>query len=221
MAPAGFTTHEMLRFAGRTWTIKASTTPIGPGPNVFSADRARVDDLGQLALNVGPAASGWSCAEVIAQGEFGYGTYSWVVASDVDTLDARAVLGMFLWSDHPAQANRELDIEFSRWGAAAPPVLGSFTVQNAVPPNPFRFPAPPGRSQHSLTWTPGRVAFRSRFGSTVRQWRGEGDEVPRPGGGVAPRINLWLFQGKAPTGPQSVTIADFSYDPHRPRPTRG
>ena len=208
-----------IRFAGRTWTVKTSPSPVGPGPNRYSADRVTVTPAGRLRVAIGATPSGWSCAEVIAHGGFGYGTYRWTVSSTLDTLDANAVLGLFLWSDDPAQANRELDIEFSRWGESAPPVSGSFTVANLAPPNTFRFPSGAGRSEHTLTWTPGRVAFRSRSGG-VHTWGVDSPDVPVPGGGVAPRINLWLFRGRAPSGPQAVTVEDFSYDPKPPRPTR-
>lgn len=209
--------QETIRFAGRTWRVKTSSTPIGPGPNPFSADRVRVDVAGHLRLGIDSGPAGWDCAEVIADGGFGYGRYRWSVASDLRSLDAHAVLGMFLWADDPAQANREVDIEFSCWGRAAPPPSGSFTVQNAAPPSSFRFAAPSGRSDHTLIWTPGRVAFRSRFGSVVHHWITEAPGVPAPGGGVAPRINLWLFRGTAPAGQQSVTVENFTYDPTPPR----
>lgn len=208
-----------IRFAGHSWTVKTSSAPVGPGPNLYSGERVRVTAAGHLSLSIERATTGWSCAEVVANGEFGYGTYRWKVWSKLDALDANAVLGMFLWSDEPAHANRELDVEFSRWGASAPPVSGSFTVHNVPPPNSFRFPAGAGRSEHTLSWTPGRVAFRSRFGTVLHDWMTEAPGVPVPGGGVAPRINLWLFRGQAPSGPLAVTIEEFTYRPTPPTPT--
>ena len=210
----------LIWFAGRRWTVKTSQVPVGPGPNLFSAERVSVDSAGQLHLTIEHVPSGWSCAEVVAQGEFGYGSYRWRVASELNAQHAPAVLGLFLWSDEPAQAHRELDIEFSRWGEPARPVVGSFTVPNAPPSDSYRFPAGAGESEHTLTWSQGRVAFRSRFGTVRSEWVLEGAGVPSPGGGVGPRINLWLFRGQAPGGPLAVTIGDFSYDPAPPRPTR-
>lgn len=215
------TVHPSIRFAGRTWTVKTSTVPVGPGPNLYRAERVRVDTAGRLQLSIDVAPSGWSCAEVVALGEFGYGRYRWTVGSDLTGLDLHAVIGLFTWSDRPAQANRELDIEFSRWGDSAPPVAGGFTVQNAAPPRGFRFTAATGRSAHTLVWTCGKVAFHSEFGAVAHEWSHAGSDVPTPGGGVAPRINLWLFRGQAPSGRQSVTIEDFTYRPPPPTPTRG
>lgn len=193
--------------------VKTSSVRVGPGPNLYSADRVRVDPAGRLQLGIDASPSGWSCAEVVAQGEFGFGRYQWRVESGVAGLDPHAVLGMFTWSDEPIHANRELDIEFSGWGESAPPVAGIFTVQNAAAPNSFRFPAATGRSTHTLVWTAGKVEFRSEFGAVVHEWSHAGPDVPTPGGGVAPRINLWLFRGHAPSRPQLVTIEDFTYRP--------
>ena len=100
-------------------------------------------------------------------------------------------------------------------------MAGGFTVQNAAPPRGFRFTAATGRSAHTLVWTCGKVAFHSEFGAVANEWSHAGSDVPTPGGGVAPRINLWLFRGQAPSGRQSVTIEDFTYRPPPPTPTRG
>ncbi|MGV8910289.1 MAG: hypothetical protein ACOH1Y_15005 [Propionicimonas sp.] len=205
--------HPTIRFAGSTWLVKTSSDPVGPGPNIYSADRVRVDPAGRLQLGIAASPSGWSCAEVVARGEFGFGRYRWSVDSDVAGLDPHAVLGMFTWSDEPTHANRELDIEFSRWGEPARRVAGLFTVQNKAAPNSFPFPATAGRSTHTLVWTPEMVEFRSEFGAVVHEWSLGGPDVPTPGGGVAPRINLWLFRGHAPSRPQWVTIDDFTYRP--------
>lgn len=192
-----------IRFAGRTWTVKTSSTPVGPGPNRFSAANVSVV-AGRLHLTVERSLIGWTSAEVIAQGEFGYGRYQWTVVTDVTRLDPRTVLGMFTWSDEPDQAHRELDIEFSRWARPGKAKIGSFTVQTLAGAISRSFGAVAGRGEHNLVWAEGKVSFRSRFGSVVREWTHEGADVPSPGGSVAPRINLWLFRGQAPAGPQSV-----------------
>lgn len=63
----------------------------------------------------------------------------------------------------------------------AAPVGGSFTVQQAALTK--RFPIAAGAGRHSVEWTPGRVAFRSRFGARVQSWEHNGREYPcRPPG---------------------------------------
>ncbi|KAB1642714.1 LamG domain-containing protein [Gulosibacter chungangensis] len=206
-----------IRFADRFWRVKASTVPVGPGPNLFSAANVRVDSAGRLQLSIARSTSGWSCSEVIGVGEFGYGTYYWSLKSTVLDYEAATVLGLFTWSDEDAQANRELDIEFSRWGKAWDPVTGSFAVQRPSPSRPAieRFTPGMGRSEHLLTWSPQRVQFRSSFGSTQAEWSYAGDDVATPGGGVAPRTNLWLFRGAKPTRAHTIVVDGFEYRPSR------
>lgn len=207
-----------MDFSGLTWTVKASTTKVGPGPNRFSAANVTVDDAGlHLAIARSQTAqASWTCAEVIAQGTFGYGTYRWTLASDVTRLDGNAVLGMFTWSAEPRAAHREIDIEFARWGDPGVTRTGSFTLQATVPPTSRAFALPrANRSIHTLTWSPGRVAASSATpGGVPVTWSVTDAAVPEPGGDVAPRINLWLFRGLAPATPQQVTVEAFAYTPH-------
>lgn len=199
-----------VRFSGHLWSVKTSMEPVGPGPNRFAAANVTVDVRGRLVLAISPDAWGWTCAEVVAQGGFGYGIYDWTVSSSVAEFDPAVVLGLFTWSDDAAGTHQELDIEFSRWGEAAP-VGGSFTVQQAALTK--RFPIAAGAGRHSVEWTPGRVAFRSRFGARVQGWEHNGRDVPVPAAGVAPRINCWLFHGAVAGRPHRVTIESFSYLP--------
>lgn len=201
-----------IQFAGLTWTVKTSSGPVGPGPNLFAASNVVVDASG-LRLSVRPSAAGWTCAEVIGHGGFGYGGYHWTVSSTMARLDPNVVLGMFTWSDEPAQANRELDIEFSGWGRPDEVRRGAYSVHLPTGPVTHRFATADGRSEHHLFWTPGRVAFSSHFGHLVQVWSHQGAAVPTPGGGVAPRINLWLFRAASPVRAQSVTIESFTYTP--------
>lgn len=178
-------------FSGYTWTVKASTSKVGPGPNLFSAANVTVGEDG-LHLGIVKRRAGWTCAEVIAQGTFGYGIYRWTVAADVTSLDPNAVLGMFTWSDQPEYAHREIDIEFAKWGVSAATKTGVFTVHAAAIPSspPFALPRSQ-RSIHTMTWSPGTVSACSTtpVGSPVT-WATTGAGLPEPGGGVAPRINL-------------------------------
>ncbi len=206
-------TASTIWFSGHPWSIKTSVGPVGPGPNVFSAGNVELDSAGRLLLRITASASEWTCAEVVGIGEYGYGVYRWTLASAVDRWDPAVVLGMFTWSDAPAQANRELDIEFSRWGEPHNPVSGGFTIQTPAGPIEHRFEPATGSSEHTLVWLPGRALFRSRFGTVERHWVYEGPEVPSPGEDVAPRMNLWLFRGVPPEKPLELAIESFSYTP--------
>jgi hypothetical protein len=102
---------------------------MGPGPNYFAAANSFVDSGGRLHLRISQSGARWQCAEVYAADHLGYGTYTWVIGSRIDTLDANAVLGLFTWSDNAAYNHRELDFEASRWGRASDPTSGQYVVQ--------------------------------------------------------------------------------------------
>lgn len=206
-------------FSGLLWRVKDSAAAkVGPGPNIFSADNVSADGRG-LHLEIARAKREWTCAEVIAQGTFGFGDYSWTVRSDLTRLDGSAVLGLFTWSDVPEHAHREIDIEIARWNRRDPALSGLFTVQSGRSGNSFPFSLEgSGRSLHTMTWAPGEVTFSSSCGVSSAAWTFRGEDVPQPGGGVAPRANLWLFRGGAPSAAQSVTIETFHYRAADTRP---
>jgi hypothetical protein len=204
-----------ISWSGYDWTVKDHSRKIGPGPNFFSAANVSVDAGGNLHLRIQRSGKKWTAAEVILQGSFGYGTYSWTVASAPD-LDPNVVLGMFTWNDAPDYAHREIDIEFARWGSASDPNNAQYVVQPwDLPGHEHRWRQAPGQvsTTHRFTWRPGAVDFVSLSSSgEVLQQHTMTDGVPVPGGENA-RINLWLFRGSAPTNGQNVEIvlSDFTY----------
>jgi hypothetical protein len=110
-------------FAQYNWTVQSSAVPTSPGPNAFSNCNEDVhSDHEGLHLKIVERNGTWFSTEVASDNSFGYGTYVFTLGSSVDTLDPNAVLGLFTWdaSDNAdngcANANSELDIEFSMWG---------------------------------------------------------------------------------------------------------
>lgn len=209
---------RVVSFAGYAWSVKASTEPVGPGPNVFSDDQAnvRVDGAGRLHLAIVNRGGAWTCAEVINMTHLGYGAYTWTLDGDVTRLAAHAVLGMFTWSDDPAHAHREIDIEFSRWGNPSALRSGLYAIQTGALPPPlsssFALPRS-AASVHTMTWRPRGVRFQSTAGGSTHRWSHAGPEVPVPGD-ETPRINLWLYEGHAPiAGARAVVVSGFSFTP--------
>jgi hypothetical protein len=205
----------MIVFSGLSWHVRNSDdVPRGPGPNYFSRDNVFVDEDGRLHLTVTKTRDRWSCAEVIGATSIGYGTYRFYVASAVAALDPNIVVGLFTWSDDPAFNNREIDIEFSRWGDRAS-ASGQFVVQPGTDArNVYRFEQPPdAQSTHSFVWKPDAVDFSSFHGfriaasnpaDLIAQWsRFEGVPVP---GGEAPRINFWLVDGREPMNASDAEV---------------
>jgi len=206
-----------VRFAGSSWAVKASSSPVGPGPNVFSdsPENVWVDTAGRLHLSITCRDGRWRAAEVILDRSLGYGTYAFALDSSAGRLDPNVVLGLFTWSDDPANNHREIDIEFARWGAA-PGSNAQYTVQpHDTAANRHTFTQPEGApTRHAFTWAPDRVSFRSATvaGRTIADWCYSGPDVPCAGE-ERTRINLWLHGGKPPTDGAEVEIvlSEFTF----------
>ena len=221
-APAGAVSswgEPPIVFAGRQWQVKHSVDQVGPGPNVFTSDNVRVDRRGRLVMRIDQSNGVWRSSEVVLDESLGYGTYRFRVRSSLDDLDPNVVLGLFTWSDEPEQHNREIDIEFSRWGNPDSRTNAGYTVQpyDAVGHQHSWALATRRATEHEFTWRTGSVTFRSfdRRGRQLASWTfDDAASVPDPATAQV-RINLWLFRGAAPTDgdPVEVVIGDFSFTP--------
>lgn len=92
--------HKYILFSGYNWLLKDSAgAKVGPGPNHFSNAHhsAWLDPLGHLHLTIRQQDQKWYCSELILDTPTGYGTYSLIISSDLDSLDKQAVLGMFTY----------------------------------------------------------------------------------------------------------------------------
>lgn len=142
------------------------------------------------------------------------------------------MLGLFTWDTSPVENNREIDIEFSRWGDPERRENGQYVVQPFCEESKyaFEFELSGNNSTHLIQWLPGRVKFASFHGhvepSTIRSgqvphiesWSYEGGtgsgSVPTAGDAKV-RMNLYLYKGEpAPDGEdQEVVIRDFRFIP--------
>jgi hypothetical protein len=209
---------DRITWSGATWQVKSSRAAVGPGPCVFATSGVSVDGAGALHLRVQKSGSAWTCAEVIGPTSYGYGTYTFEVASRVDAFDPNVVLGLFTWSDKAPYAHREIDIEFAKWANAADPTNGQFVVQPYGTANHLvRFTQPAvTTSTQSFTWRAGVIDWSSRDGSgnLIASYHYTGTDVPVPGDERV-HLNLWLFQGAAPSNglPAEAVIRSFTYRP--------
>src|SRR6266404_8443538 len=64
-----------FHWSGFDWRVKASTSPVGPGPNYFSdsTNNVSIDAQGRLHLRITHVAGLWQCAEIVLQRTLGYG----------------------------------------------------------------------------------------------------------------------------------------------------
>ncbi len=207
-----------LSFSGYDWWVKTSTGTVGPGPNYFSdsTNNAWLDGQGQLHLRITNRSNQWQCAELVSARTFGYGSYRFQLASPADALDPNVVLGLFTWSDDPAYADREIDIECSRWGNAADPNNAQYVVQPySLTGHLARFAVPSGQTNSTLllTWETNTVTFQSQRGSfspkpnppnVISNWTYT-LSVP-PSGDENVRLNLWLMNGTPPSDHREVEV---------------
>jgi hypothetical protein len=216
-AGSGTTATRTISFSGYTWQVKSSNGKVGPGPNSFSSSPQNVwvDTQGRLHLAITRSRNRWYCAEIVNTQSLGYGTYTFTLDSRVDALDPNVTLGLFTWSDAPAYAHRELDVEFARWGNASDPTNGQYVVQPWDATDHLRRITQPAVASSSVgfTWAAGAVSFTSSS-ATPASWQYSGSDVPLPGDERA-RMNLWLYRGAAPTDgkPAEVIVRSFTFTP--------
>jgi hypothetical protein len=207
-----------IEFSGYTWQVKASTSPVGPGPNYFS-DRTEdvwIDASGRLHLRIAYHNGRWYSTEVFTTVPLGYGTYTFTLASRVDLLDKNIVVGLFTWDDDaPAYNYREIDIEISRWGEDA-----ADNAQYVVQPwtragnrHWFNMILQEDASTHRFDWRGASIQFASwqgrasppSPGDEIQSWLYTGVDIPSAGAGNA-HINLWLLDGSPPSDGQEVEV---------------
>jgi hypothetical protein len=200
-----------ITFGGFSWSVTAGVMD-DPAASRFSADTrsVRVDGAGRLHLRLRRDGAVWYSAEIACTRPLGYGTYAIDLDTDAGALDPNVVVGFFTWSDEDAFNNREIDVEFSRWGDPA-----ASDAQYAVQPyakrgHLVRFNVPRGRarSRFTFSWRPASVVFDGYAHAVVD------DGVPPPGNARV-HLNIWLAAGRAPIDGREVEVIveKFTFTP--------
>lgn len=219
-APCGpASSARTVTLTGVSWWVRDSVgSRQGPGPNVFDCRNVSATRGGGVRMIIRKRHGVWTSSQIhpYEQAGYGYGRYEWTLdRRSVAQLPASAVLGLFTWSQDPAFANREIDIEVTRWGIPRRPRTSHripvwFSVQRGAGMYPYqrRAPLPVGGKSvaFSLDWGPDRIQFG--VDGTVVWDMSKG--VPPEGGVVVPAINLWLTEGRP--APARVLVRRFSYE---------
>lgn len=213
---------RIINAFGMDWTVRSARRPTAPGGNTFADGprHVRVDESGAVHLTLGEHAT-----EIRRRVPTGYGIYEARLEGRLDRLDPQAVFGFFTFelpSDHPH--NREIDIEFSRWGDPAAPNTAYTVHPDTEPANQHRFDfvQEGDATTHRFAWAPGRVEFTSWHGHgeyppppelEIARFTLESAAVPTPG---RARIyfNYWRFRGaplQTGTTPK-IIIRDFRFE---------
>ena len=170
-----------------------------------------------------PATGKWNCAEVSTQQTFGFGKWQFWVEGSIDKMDKNVVLGLFNYSGH--DGFDEMDIEWARWGNARYPNC-NYTVWPAQQGfNNFSFAKEITLSSNNTTQrftsTANSVLFQTLQGfkdDNTNQIATATCTAPPNSISTLPMpafINLWLFQGHAPSNKKGVEIIihKFTYTP--------
>ena len=219
-------------FAGRLWRVKGPGV-FGPGPNKFSDSSANVwvDSRGRLHLRITHVGGQWFAAELTLVDSLGFGEYRFKVEAALDDFDPKVIFGLFLWEYQPCwrpdnwwNAPNEIDIEFGRFGDPLNPPAQFVVQPHTRDGNRHQFPlvtdGPLSPTTHAFEWRHDEVLFRSwhghadepQAGDVIETWLYAGPDNARP---EEPRvhINLWLFQGIAPSDGREVEVivTDFTF----------
>jgi hypothetical protein len=216
-----------LQFSGYTWEVRQGGG--GPGPNHWDARNVWVDANGALHLLVTQRDGVWTAAEVTMTQRLGFGTYQWQIEGRPDQMDRNLVLGLFNYptSDVGPDGTNEIDIEFARWGNDAWP-NGNWTIYPAelgTQPLSTSFEiALDNLSTHRFTWSASRVRYATlnglrdigdNTGLLKRKTFAPGNRQRIPQQALPVHMNLWLYQGRAPSNgqPVEVVIRSFRFVP--------
>ncbi len=206
-----------ISFSGYNWSVKSSVDEaagifwtVNPGQNYFShyVNNVWVDEQGRLHLKVTQQNGKWYCAEVRCSDHLGYGKYTFSLSSGFEQINENVVLGLFTYDDETIFPNREIDIEFSRWGTPLNE-NGQYVIQPwYVTGNIQRFNVIHNSldSIHSFTWNPQSINFQSHYSdeTSIQSWSYEGGNIPRTGTENL-RINLWL-NAQSPSDGEEVEV---------------
>jgi len=231
-SPARQETTKPLLFGGYEWEIRPPGKG-GPGPNAWNPRNVWLDKAG-LHLKITRVVDGdkteWQCAELSTKAALGMGTYQFQVTGPIDRLDPNVVLGLF---DYPPSlevgpdGTNEIDIEFSHWGHPEAPI-GSYTIYPASgkrgknDSHPFSFTLKGDDTTQRFVRTADSITLQSLQGhrddnkSEIAHWvYAPLDKRLIPQAPLPVHINLWLFQGKAPTDDKEITITikQFKFTP--------
>lgn len=226
-SPLSAAPTQTITFSGYTWYVREGGG--GPGPNTWDANNVSVDSNGDLHMQIAYRNGAWTSAEIFSKKRFGFGKYQFQVDGAIDQLDKNVVLGLFDYptSDVGVDGTNEIDIEIARWGNDSYP-NGNFTVFPAkegllAKGHSYEFGLDGTYTTQRFTRSSRNILFQSLYGHRnndkyeyarwnyqPKQYLNRIPQKPEP-----VHINLWLFQGQAPSDgqPVEIIIHKFTFKP--------
>jgi hypothetical protein len=207
---------RFFNWSGYRWAVRSTKRPATPGPNLWGDSRGNVRVRGDRTLRVNIFRG--RAVEVVGP-PTGYGSYRWVVESDLSGVAPFRVVAFFVHGDRGEQ-----DLEFSRWGDPLLTTAGSWVTWRKRTRLGFGlFPVSPVAPYSVIIdWKVGATRFTMRDASGTALLD---TTVPSVGGGrhTAPRVSYWMYRGHAGSvSPYTaaavhpyVILRSFRYRPHR------
>lgn len=223
-------TSDPSNWKGRTWKLTdggMAGVAKGNPANIF------VDQNGYLHLRIIKRGESYTASEMFSAEKMGFGTYQWQIEGALLNMDKSTVLGLFSYGPTAgigANAENEIDIEFSQWNNTCDGCNADFTFwpttgNKSLGPKEDNFKIDLGgatlttaRFEWSSTRIVGTVMSGLQpLGTTANvlqtltfappDYTARIPQVPLPLG-----MNLWCFK-VPPASDQEVIIRDFQYVP--------
>jgi hypothetical protein len=217
--------QTQLVWQGHTWKVTSGGMA---GVARGSPSNVSVDAIGHLHLSITRNEETWTAAELFTVDNLGFGTYQWVVESNVWEMDPVTVLGLFPYGPTHGigkDASNEIDIEFSQWGNTCA-CNADFTIYPSVsrqgkPSYELNFSVSKGTNLTTarMVWSATRVVFTlmsgdQPIGTTANVLKTETFTASKaadiPQQPIPTGINFWAFKA-VPATNQSVIIRSFQY----------
>jgi hypothetical protein len=208
---------------GHTWNLKSITSG-GPGPNNWNPNNVFVDANGflHLLITADPnSLNGFDCAELYTADTLGFGIYQWQIEARIDTFDPWVTLGLFPYGPPALGPNgtNEIDVEYSKWGVSGGN-NGEFSIYpnsgTTAAHNAFNFALTGIYTTSRFTWSATGIQFWLLGGfqpigttqNVVATWNyaPADPSVSIPQRAMPLHMNLWLYQGHAPSNRQPVEV---------------
>jgi len=224
------TANDPSHWKGHEWKLTdggmAGVAKGNPG-NVF------VDEHGYLHLRIVKRGGNYTSSEMFSADRMGFGTYQWQIEGAVTNMDKSTVLGLFSYGPEAgigANAENEIDIEFSQWNNTCDGCNADFTFwpttgNQSLGPKEDNFKIDLGgatlttaRFEWSSTKIVGTIMSGLQpLGTTANvlqtltfappDYAARIPQVPLPLG-----MNFWCFK-VLPATDQEVIIRDFQFVP--------
>lgn len=186
---------DTIRFSGRRWHVRESSTPVGAGPSRWSASGARVHGA-SLELRSGNVDGHPSGVELASS------VLSWpidisVALGELPRVDEYTVIGVFLYENDRC----EVDVEFAQWGdSESAPAQFAASLEGGLMVR--RFSAPRGPFTIRFRWDDESLQVWLKGEERTRHWR-----IPTALAERRPRMRLHLNVWRMPRGPEAPPVS--------------